>query len=150
LVLSRARGSAVDRPPILVVDEDRRSREGVSTLLQEAGYATREAATGMEALTSARDVPPAAVVLDVVLPDLAGYDVCHTLREEFGEELPIIFVSGTRTEPLDRVAGLLMGADDYVVKPFAPEELVARVRRSLQRLSSLDTSARRRHGSAAA
>ena len=104
----------------------------------------------MEALAIAREKLPAAVVLEVVLPDMTGYDVCHRLRERFGEQLPIIFVSGTRTEPLDRVAGLLMGADDYVVKPFAREELVARVRRALKRSSSLETSAHHGHGSAAA
>jgi DNA-binding response OmpR family regulator len=76
-------------------------------------------------------------VLDVALPGVTGYDVCRTLREEFGEELPIIFVSDERTEPLDRVAGLLMGADDYVVEPFAPAELVARVMRALARVKSL-------------
>ena len=112
----------------------------MSKLLRAAGYPTREAATGTEALTIAREKLPAAVVLEVVLPDMTGYDVCHRLRERFGEQLPIIFVSGTRTEPLDRVAGLLMGADDYVVKPFEPEELVARVRRSVERLSPLQAN----------
>jgi len=65
----------------------------------------------------------------VTLPALSGYEVCHQLREEFGESLPIILVSSERTEPFDRVAGILIGADHYVVKPFAPDELLARVRR---------------------
>ena len=119
---------------ILVVDDDPRGRKALSGLFRDAGYATREAATGKEALAATREAPPDAVLLEVALPGMTGYDVCRTLREEYGEELPIIFVSGTRTEPLDRVAGLLIGADDYVVKPFAPVELVARVRRSVQRL----------------
>src|SRR5262245_23877237 len=71
---------------------------------------------------------PELVVLDVQLPEMSGYEICRELREEFGEGLPILFVSGFRTEALDRVAGLLVGADDYLVKPFAPDELIGRVR----------------------
>jgi DNA-binding response OmpR family regulator len=119
---------------ILVVDDDPLARELLSDLLGVAGYATREAASGFEALAAARETQPSAVVLDVTLPGMTGYDVCRSLREAYGEELPIIFVSGDRTEPLDRVAGLMMGADDYVVEPFAPAELVARMRRALSRV----------------
>ena len=146
--MSRDDVSAIGAP-ILVVDEDRHSRALVSRLLQGAGYETREASTGTEALSVAREKPPAAVVLEVVLPDMTGYDVCHRLRERFGEQLPIIFVSGVRTEPLDCVAGLLMGADDYVVKPFEPEEFVARVRRSVERLSPLQANGQYRRPAAA-
>lgn len=128
-------GTALPSASILVADEDRGAREALSALLQTAGYSTREATSGHEVLAASREVRPDAVVLDVALPGVTGYDVCRTLREEFGEELPIIFVSGTRTEPLDRVAGLMLGADDYVVRPFAPAELVARVRRSLARVA---------------
>jgi DNA-binding response OmpR family regulator len=119
---------------VLVVDEDATVRGHLSDVLGSAGYATLEAASGCEALATARLTPPSAVVLDVTLPGMTGYDVCRTLRDEYGEELPIIFVSGDRTEPLDRVAGLMMGADDYVVEPFAPAELVARIRRALSRV----------------
>jgi two-component system, OmpR family, response regulator VanR len=66
--------------------------------------------------------------------------VCSSLRDTFGETLPIFFVSGTRTEPLDSVAGLLVGADDYIVKPFVPEELIARVRRALTRTNELNSA----------
>jgi two-component system, OmpR family, response regulator PrrA len=114
---------------ILVVDEDRGAREELSDELRRAGYSTREAKSGSEALAATREARPDAVVLDVALPGVTGYDVCRTLREEFGEELPIIFVSGKRTKPLDRVAGLLIGADDYVTRPYVTEELVARVGR---------------------
>jgi DNA-binding NarL/FixJ family response regulator len=69
------------------------------------------------------------VVLEVCLSDISGYEVCRSLREEFGDELPIIFVSAARTESFDRVAGLLVGADDYLPKPFAADALLARVRR---------------------
>jgi DNA-binding response OmpR family regulator len=125
------------RETILVVNEDPTAGAVLSDLLRAAGYATREAASGFEALAAARETPPSAVLLDVTLPGMNGYDLCRSLREQFGEELPIIFVSGDRTEPLDRVAGLLIGADDYVVEPFAAEELVARVRRSVERAKSV-------------
>jgi DNA-binding NarL/FixJ family response regulator len=67
-------------------------------------------------------------VLDVRLPDLSGYEVCRELRDELGESLPILFVSGERSESIDRVAGLLLGADDYLVKPVALDELLVRAR----------------------
>ena len=80
------------------------------------------------------------VILDVALPGVCGYEVCRELREEFGDVLPIVFVSGVRTEWFDRVAGFLVGADDYVVKPFAPDELLARVRRLARRWTPLATA----------
>ena len=128
-----ARTSALPES-ILVVDDDRRAREALSDVLRTAGFSTREATSGVEALAASRETRPDAVVLDVALPGVTGYDVCRSLREQYGEELPIIFVSGDRTEPLDCVAALMMGADDYVVEPFAPAELVARVRRALSRV----------------
>jgi DNA-binding NarL/FixJ family response regulator len=75
----------------------------------------------------------ALVVLEVGLPDMTGYEACREIRSARGEDLPIFFLSGLRTEPLDRVAGLLLGADDFIVKPFDPDELVARVRRFVNR-----------------
>jgi DNA-binding NarL/FixJ family response regulator len=118
---------------ILIVDDDANYRAMVSSILQRVGYGTREASSGEEALSSARNERPSCVLLDVLLPGVTGYAVCHELRDEYGEALPIIFVTGERTEPGDRVAGLLLGADDYVVKPFDPDELLARVRRLLIR-----------------
>jgi DNA-binding NarL/FixJ family response regulator len=73
------------------------------------------------------------VLLDVNMPDGSGYEVCRALRSEFGPGLPIVFLSGERTEGFDRAAGLMLGADDYLVKPFDPDELVARVRRLVGR-----------------
>jgi two-component system, NarL family, nitrate/nitrite response regulator NarL len=116
---------------ILIVDDDRASRLLVSQVLQRAGYATNEVNTGEEALTVAKRERPLLVVIEALLPGLSGYEVCRELKDEFGEALPIIFVSGTRTEPGDRAAGLLVGGDDYLVKPFDPGELLARVRRLL-------------------
>jgi DNA-binding NarL/FixJ family response regulator len=117
---------------ILVVDDDAGLRALVGAVLESAGYTTLEAATGEEALEFAARQEPRLVVLDVLLPGISGYQVCRKLREAFGERLPIIFVSGVRTESYDRVAGLLLGADDYLAKPFAPDELLLRVARLLR------------------
>jgi two-component system OmpR family response regulator len=137
LVVANSVRPAARAATILVVDEDPGAREALSGLLHAAGYATREAASGAEAVAEARAARPDAVLLEVALAGVTGYDVCRTLREEFGERLPIIFVSGTRTETLDRVAGLLIGADDYVVSPFEAVELIARIGRSLERAKSI-------------
>jgi two-component system sensor histidine kinase ChiS len=116
---------------ILVADHDRESRALMSRVLRRVGYTVDQAETGDEALAVAKRERPALVVVEVLLRGVSGYEVCHELKNEFGEELPIVFVSGNRTESGDRVAGLLVGADDYLVKPFDPEELLARVRRLL-------------------
>jgi DNA-binding NarL/FixJ family response regulator len=116
---------------ILIVDRDRHSRMLISRVLERVGYTTDETETGEEALAIAKRERPALVVLETHLPGMSGYEVCRELKDEFGEELPIIFVSETRTESSDRVAGLIIGADDYVVKPFDPNELLARVRKRL-------------------
>jgi two-component system nitrate/nitrite response regulator NarL len=129
---------------ILIVDDDGNYRAFVSSMLGRVGYGTREASSGEEALNSVRRERPSCVLLDVLLPGVTGYAVCRELRDEYGEGLPIIFVTGERTEPGDRVAGLLLGADDYVVKPFDPDELLARVRRSIVR-SQLDGRRRGDH-----
>ena len=123
---------------ILVVDDVASFRELVSTLLVQAGHEVREATSAQEALELVAEERPALVLLDVVLPEVSGYELCRTLRERFGETLPIIFVSGTRVDPLDSVVGLLVGADDYILKPFVPEELIARVRRALTRSAELN------------
>jgi DNA-binding NarL/FixJ family response regulator len=126
--------------PILIADHDAEMRSLVAAVLAQAGYETIEAASGDEAIDAARRALPRLVVLEVALPGLSGYEVCHQLRNEFGEALPIVFVSGDRTEPLDRVAGFLIGADDYLIKPFAPDELLARVRRLARRTAPVPAS----------
>ena len=118
---------------ILIVDDDANYRAFVASILDRVGYGTREASSGEEALSSVRRERPSCVLLDVLLPGVTGYAVCRELRDEYGDVLPIIFVTGERTEPGDRVAGLLLGADDYVLKPFDSDELLARVRRLLVR-----------------
>jgi DNA-binding NarL/FixJ family response regulator len=118
---------------VLLVEDDEGLRGLMASLLEEASYTTVEVGSGEDALqvTTQRRIDIA--LLDVELPGLSGYEVCRRLREQLGPSLPIMFVSGSRTEALDRVAGLLIGADDYLVKPFAPEELLARVRALLRR-----------------
>jgi DNA-binding NarL/FixJ family response regulator len=118
---------------VLVVDDDDGHRELISTVLGRAGFATVDAANGEEAMAVARRHQPRLVVLDVRMPDLSGYEVCRRLRDEFGDTVSILFLSGERTEGFDRAAGLLVGADDYLVKPFSPDELLARVRVRLPR-----------------
>jgi DNA-binding NarL/FixJ family response regulator len=125
---------------ILVGDGDELHRASVTLLLRQGGYETHEVEAGHEALAEAHRSRPALVVLDVRLRDVSGYEVCRQLREAFGETLPIMFVSALRTEPYDRVGGLLLGADDYLAEPFAPDELLARVRRLVAR-SKDDSSA---------
>jgi DNA-binding NarL/FixJ family response regulator len=119
--------------PILIVDDDAPTRDLLVHLLTDSGYDTVEASTGERAMTLASERRPALVLLDVHLGNLSGYEICQRLRERFGQLLPIIFVSGESVEAHDRAAGLLLGADDYMTKPFSPDELVARVRRAVAR-----------------
>ena len=118
---------------ILIVDDDPAVRELVAAVLEHAGFETETAETGDQALNAVETRKPKLVLLDVRLPDMSGYSVCRALREQRPDSVPIIFLSGERTEWYDRVGGLLLGADDYIVKPFAPDELVARVRTLLRR-----------------
>jgi DNA-binding response OmpR family regulator len=118
---------------ILVVDDDVSLLALLSDVLEGAGFAVTAVTSGEDALREARTRRPAAVILDVHLPGLSGYEICRELRETYGDALPILFISGERTESYDRVAGLLLGADDYLVKPFAPDELIARVRCLMRR-----------------
>jgi DNA-binding NarL/FixJ family response regulator len=124
---------AAERPRVLVAEDDDGLRAATSLLLERAGFEIAETRNGDDVLRLAEIDPPDVVVLDVNLPGTSGYAVCSELRERFGDDLAIIFVSGERTEAFDRVGGLLLGADDYVVKPFDPDELIARVRRFSER-----------------
>lgn len=121
-------------PLILVADHERSCRDLITRLLRRIGLETASAATGQETLAAAARLHPSLVVLDVGLPDVSGYEVCRELRDEYGHEVGIIFVSRERTTPADRVAGLLVGADDYIVKPFDDDELLARARGVLRRI----------------
>jgi DNA-binding response OmpR family regulator len=125
-----------DCGPILVADDDETLRALVAAVLESAGYRTVEAADGPSALRAARDEQPAALILDIEMPVLSGYEVCARVRKERGPGVPIIFLSGSRTEAMDRVAGLMLGADDFLTKPFAPDELLARLRGLLRRAAA--------------
>jgi DNA-binding NarL/FixJ family response regulator len=116
---------------ILVADDDPDSRRVIAEGLSRAGHATALAADGDEALAMAAHDRPALVITEVLLPGASGYEVCHTVKDWYGAQVPVILMSDRRTEPADRVAGLLIGADDYVAKPVLAAELIVRVRRLL-------------------
>jgi DNA-binding NarL/FixJ family response regulator len=116
-----------DLASVVIADADQAQRVTLARLLTRAGFRVLQAETGEQALALARSAAPGAVILEVPLSGLSGYEVCQTLRSEFGPEMPIMFLSGARTESYDRVAGLLLGADDYLVKPYADGELIARL-----------------------
>ena len=109
---------------ILIADDDAHIRDVVSFALRRAGFATLDAADGRAALDAFRDESPDLVVLDVLMPEMDGVDVCRAIRRT--SNVPILFLS-SKDEEADRVAGLDAGGDDYVTKPFSPRELVARV-----------------------
>jgi DNA-binding response OmpR family regulator len=115
---------------VLVVDDERKIRELVRPYLERAGYAVLLADCGEAALQTAARVQPDLVVLDLMLPDLPGEEVARSLREL--SDVPIIMLTAKASEE-DRVAGLRLGADDYLVKPFSPRELAARVEAVLRR-----------------
>lgn len=120
---------------VLVVDDDAKTVELVKLYLNRDGYKVITGHDGIEALRIAREQHPDLIVLDIMLPGMDGLQVCRTLRGE--SDVPIIMLTARTTEN-DRLAGLDLGADDYVIKPFSPKELAARVRAVLRRLPDED------------
>lgn len=118
------------RPRVLVVDDDRKITASLRRGLSYEGYNVDVANSGTEALSAMHDGRPDVVVLDVMMPGLDGLDVCRLIRR--GSDVPILMLTA-RDEVADRVSGLDSGADDYLVKPFAFEELLARIRALLRR-----------------
>jgi DNA-binding response OmpR family regulator len=116
--------------PILIVEDDRNTAALVATYLEREGFATVQVHDGAAALALARQQPPGFVILDVMLPGRDGWEVCRELRAF--SDVPILMLTA-REEEIDRVLGLSLGADDYVVKPFSPRELVERVKAILRR-----------------
>ena len=112
--------------PILVVDHDEDVREFVGSLLEAAGFQVEEAESGENALALAGDARPQLALVDVFLPGLSGYEVCHRLKTEF--HVPVVLVSRTARESVDQLAGMLLGADACVAKPFLADDLLNRVR----------------------
>lgn len=120
-------------PRILVVDDEPDLLELVRFNLSQAGFQVETAATGREALDRLRAAPPDLVVLDLMLPDVSGNEICRQIRADQGlADLPIVMLTA-KSEELDRVVGFELGADDYVPKPFSPRELTLRVRAVLRR-----------------
>jgi DNA-binding NarL/FixJ family response regulator len=118
--------------PVLIVDDDSSLRELVGSLLGRAGFASREAGSAEEALQQAEEESPSVVVVDVDLGGgKSGHEAYHELRERISG-LPAVFMSGTRREEIDRVAASLLGIEDYLAKPFDPDDLVACVRRHVE------------------
>lgn len=120
-------------PQVLVVDDETNIRELVQVALKFHGCSVTTAASGKEALRQAEAFRPDLIVLDVMLPDMDGFEVCRRLRAT-GNEVPVIFLTARDTSS-DTVTGLAIGGDDYVTKPFSVEALVARVRAVLRRSS---------------
>jgi two-component system OmpR family response regulator len=116
---------------VLVVDDEAPITELLSTALRYMGYEVSTAATGSAALESASRTPPDLVVLDVMLPDIDGFEVCRRLRQD-GDFVPVIFLTARDAED-DRVTGFIRGGDDYVTKPFSLEELTLRIAALLRR-----------------
>lgn len=123
---------------ILVVDDEPAIRELVTYHLQREGYEVLVAETGPQALAMARSENPHLLILDLMLPDLDGFAVCRELRK--WSQVPVLMLTA-RTDEVDRVVGFELGADDYVVKPFSPRELVARVKAILRRLDRAEEPA---------
>ncbi|HET9287997.1 MAG TPA: response regulator transcription factor [Gaiella sp.] len=122
------------RGTILVVDHDDAARAAAVSIAGRLGYLVTEAENAESALEHLDAEPPALAIVEVELPGpTSGLQLLRELHEAYGDALPVILVSAERTAPLDHVAGLLLGADDYLSKPFDQGELFARVRRSLSR-----------------
>jgi DNA-binding response OmpR family regulator len=118
------------KPTILVVDDDRKTVDLIRLYLEKDGYRVLVAYDGHTAINLARNRRPGLIILDLMLPRVNGLDVCRQLRSE--SNVPIIMLTA-KTKEDDKLVGLDLGADDYVIKPFSPRELVARVRAVLRR-----------------
>ncbi|MGD0488451.1 MAG: response regulator transcription factor [Syntrophorhabdales bacterium] len=119
-----------DQAPILIIEDDKKTASLIALYLEREGFRTLAAYDGETALELAADRKPMFVVLDLMLPRVDGWEVCRRLRK--ASDVPILILTA-RDEEVDRVSGLILGADDYVVKPFSPRELVARVKAILRR-----------------
>lgn len=122
-----------DKIKVLVVDDDRHIAELISLYLNKEGYDTREVYSGRAAVNAYKEYAPNIVLLDIMLPEIDGYQVCREIRQ-LGNT-PIIMLTA-KGEVFDKVLGLELGADDYIIKPFDPKELMARVKAVLRRYDS--------------
>jgi len=122
---------------ILVVDDESSISDLIATSLRFVGFDVRTASSGSQALTVAEEFKPHALILDVMLPDQDGFEVCRQLRQD-GQSVGVIFLTAKDTVE-DKIAGLTRGGDDYVTKPFSLEELVARLRAVLRRIGVINS-----------
>ena len=129
--------STVNRPGILIVEDDARTARLLAAYLEDAGFSTRTAGNGPDGLRRFQEAPPILVILDLMLPGMSGWDVCRELRKT--SRVPVLILSA-RDQEGDRIRGLELGADDYVVKPFSPKEVVARVKAILRRTATKNTT----------
>jgi DNA-binding response OmpR family regulator len=118
---------------VLVVEDEASIASFVSLYLKNAGYEVRTASNGAEALASAQNDHPSLIVLDLMLPDIDGIEICRRIRQK--SDVPILMLTA-RDEDVDKIIGLEVGADDYMTKPFNPRELVARVKSILRRANT--------------
>lgn len=121
---------------VLVVDDDAHIRDVVSFTIRHAGFEVLEAADGREALQIAESDAPDLILLDILMPELEGIDVCRAIRRN--SNVPILFLS-SKDRVVDRIVGLDAGGDDYMTKPFSPRELLARVQAMFRRIDALKT-----------
>lgn len=129
------------RLKILVVDDEPEAVELLEFNLKQAGFSVISATDGAQALTKARSALPSLIVLDLMLPEIDGLEVCKMLRRDPATaRIPIIMLTAKAAE-IDRIIGLELGADDYITKPFSPKEMVARVRAVLRRFDASRASA---------
>ena len=131
----------MNRHVVLVIEDDRNTAGLISLYLEREGYRPVTAGDGETGLALAEQHRPALVILDLMLPKIDGWEVCRRLRQR--SDIPVIMLTA-RGEEIDRVAGLTLGADDYVVKPFSPRELVARVKAVLRRTQPGKTAVKKR------
>lgn len=130
--------------PVLIIEDDRNTAALVATYLEREGFTTRQVHDGAEALKLLRHEQFGFVILDVMLPGSDGWELCRAVRHD--SQVPILMLTA-REEEIDRVLGLSLGADDYVVKPFSPRELVERVKAILRRAHpAAPTATQLRHG----
>ena len=125
----------MEKTRILVVDDEKHIAELISLYLMKEGYETREVYDGRKVMDEFYSFKPELVMLDIMLPGMDGYQVCTTIRKN--SDVPIIMLTA-RSDTFDKVLGLEMGADDYIVKPFEPKEMVARVKAVLRRYEKSD------------
>jgi two-component system, OmpR family, response regulator len=134
--VSTNQDTAATTQRVLVVDDENSISELIATSLKFVGFDVRTAATGAQALQIAEEFKPHALILDVMLPDQNGFEVCRQLRSE-GHNVGVLFLTA-KDSVEDKIAGLTIGGDDYVTKPFSLEELVARLRALLRRTGATE------------